>query len=190
MMRHQQPQAELSSYKVNLEKRVRADHPLRRISQRIDFNFVRKEVTEACGYHGNVSVDPAVILKMMFLLFFDNVASEWGLTHIIPERLDYMWFLGYGLDEEIPNQSVLSKAQKRWSTEVFEKVFVRVVGVCVEAGLVDGRKIHMDGSLVGADAAKGSVVKGSLEMIAALRKAYEAEQRKLEEHERAYHPSI
>jgi Transposase domain (DUF772) len=30
---------------------------------------------------------------------------------IIPERLDYLWFLGYGLDDEIPDHSVLSKAR-------------------------------------------------------------------------------
>ena len=47
------------------------------------------------GHNGNVSVDPAVILKMMFLLFFDNVRSERQLMEILPERLDYLWFLGY-----------------------------------------------------------------------------------------------
>jgi hypothetical protein len=51
----------------------------------------------------------------------------------------------------------------------------------VEAGLVDGTKIHMDGSVVNANAAKDSVVKSSPELIAALRKAYQAEERKLDE---------
>jgi len=32
---------------------------------------------------------------MMLLLFLDNVRSERELMRIIPERLDYMWFLGY-----------------------------------------------------------------------------------------------
>ena len=36
-------------------------------------------------------------MKMMLLLFLDNVRSERELMRIIPERLDYMWFLGYGL---------------------------------------------------------------------------------------------
>jgi transposase len=55
---------------------------------------------------------------MMLLLFLDNVRSERELMRIIPERLDYMWFLGYGLDDTIPNHSVLSKARKRWGQEV------------------------------------------------------------------------
>ena len=45
------------------------------------------------------------IMKMMLLLFLDNVRSERELMRIIPERVDYMWFLGYGLDDTVPNQT-------------------------------------------------------------------------------------
>ncbi|MEK7300529.1 MAG: transposase, partial [Nitrospirota bacterium] len=75
---------------------------------------------------------------MMFLLFYDNVASERELMQIIPERLDYLWFLGYGLDDEIPNHSVLSKARRRWGPAVFQRLFLRTVEQCVAAGLVSG----------------------------------------------------
>ena len=95
----------------------------------------------------------------MFLLFWDDIRSERELMQILPERLDYLWFLGYSLDDEIPNHSVLSKARKRWGLEVFESLFIRSVSQCVESGLVDGSKLHMDGSLVDADASKDSVVK-------------------------------
>jgi IS5 family transposase len=56
---------------------------------------------------------------MMLLLFLDDIKSERELMRIIPERLDYLWFLGYGLDNHIPDYSVLSKARKRWGKEVF-----------------------------------------------------------------------
>ena len=72
----------------------------------------------------------------MFLLFFDNVASERALMKIIAERMDYMWFLGYGLDDEIPNHSVLSKARARWGVDVFETLFIRIVAQCQLAGLI------------------------------------------------------
>jgi IS5 family transposase len=119
-------------------------------------------------------------MKMMFLLFFDDVSSERELMRIIPERLDYMWFLGYGLDDEIPNHSVLSKARRRWGAEVFEKLFVRIIRQCVDAGLVNGEKIHMDGSLVNANASKNSVVKGDETLIARLREVYQSEAKKLD----------
>jgi len=96
MMGMKEEQKDLFSYQVDLDKRVRQDHPLRKIRQMVDFSFVRGEVAERYGYNGNVSVDPAVILKMMFLLFYDNLPSERELMKVIPERLDYLWFLGTG----------------------------------------------------------------------------------------------
>ena len=83
MMGRKTDQKELFSYSVDLDKRVRADNPLRPMADRIDFTFVREEVKDFYGYNGNESVDPAVIMKMMFLLFFDNVASERELMRII-----------------------------------------------------------------------------------------------------------
>src|SRR5437764_8144814 len=168
MMGTHQPQEELFSYQVNLDKRVRADHPLRQVATAVDFTFVRAEVASRYGRNGNESVDPAILMKMMFLLFYDNVASERELVNIIPERLDYLWFLGYGLDDEIPNHSVLSKARARWGQEVFQSLFVRTIAQCVEAGLVDGKKLYVDSSLIDADAARGAVIKGAPELIAAL----------------------
>ena len=181
MMGEQKSEPELFNYAVNLEKRVRSNHPLRQVKAAIDFGFVREEVAHCYGKKGNESVDPVVILKMMFLLFFDDIKSERELMEVIGERLDYLWFLDYGLDEKIPDHSVLSKARARWGEEVFESLFVRTVAQCVEAGLVDGRKLHVDSSLVDADAAKESVIKGAPQLIAALKRAYQATESKLEE---------
>jgi IS5 family transposase len=99
---------------------------------------------------------------------------------MLPERLDYLWFLGYGLDDEIPDHSVLSKARAKWGAEVFESLFIRSVTRCVEAGLVEGSRIHIDGSLVDANASKDSVVKSDPEMIERLREVYDVQEAKLE----------
>src|SRR6266446_7138802 len=181
MMGEQKSEAQLFNYAINVEKRVRSNHPLRQVKAAIDFGFVREEVAHCYGKKGNESVAPEVILKMMFLLFFDDIKSERELMEVIGERLDYLWFLDYGLDEKIPDHSVLSKARARWGKEVFESLFVRTVAQCVEAGLVDGQKLHVDASLVDADAAKESVIKAAPPLIAALKRAYQATESKLEE---------
>lgn len=143
---------ELFSYSVDLEKRVRADHPLRQVVERIDFSFVREAIQDCYGKNGNESVDPEIILKLMFLLFWDDIRSERELMRMLPERLDYLWFLGHSLDDEVTDHSVLSKARRGWGSEVFESLFIRSVIPCVEAGLVESSKVHMDGSLVDANA--------------------------------------
>lgn len=180
MMGTHVPQSELFSYRVNLDERVRDDHPLRKVLAMCDFTFVREQVKATYGTNGNVGLDPEVVVKLMFLLFWDNVKSERELMRSLPERLDYLWFLGYGLDDAIPNHSVLSKARRRWGGEVFESIFVRSVSLCLEQGLVGGKRLHMDGCLVDADAAKGSVVKSDPEMIDHLRAAYAIQEGKLE----------
>lgn len=188
MIGHLKTQKELFSYAINLEKRVRADHPLRRIRELVDFDFVREEVEDLYGYNGNESVPPAVILKLLFLLFYDNVASERELMRMIPERLDYLWFLGYGIDDEIPDHSVLSKARARWGRRAFERFFVRIVRQCLQAGLIEGHKIHLDGSLVEAHASTKSVMKSGPELIGVLKKLYQAEEAKLDKRGHAGRP--
>jgi transposase len=121
MMGQHEGQKALFSYQVDLDRRVRADHPLRAVRSAVDFGFVRPEVARFYGYNGNESVDPAVILKLMFLLFWDGIRSERELMRMLPERLDYLWFLGFGLDDEIPDHSVLSKARARWGREASKR---------------------------------------------------------------------
>src|SRR6266566_9203795 len=98
MMGEHKSEPHLFNYAVNLEKLVRANHPLRQVKAAIDFSIVREEVAHCYGRNCIESVPPEVILKMMFLLFFDDVKSERELMEVIGERLDYLWFLDYGLD--------------------------------------------------------------------------------------------
>jgi transposase len=143
---------------IDLEKRIPGKHILRNIKETIDFNFIYNEVKNHYGYNGNESVPPPTVLKMMLLLFLYNVRSERELMETIPLRLDWLWFLGYDIDSEIPDHSVLSKARSRWGVEAFKSFFERIVWQCVEAGLVSGDKLFVDASLVNADASNNSVV--------------------------------
>lgn len=159
MMGKEEPgQGKLFYTGFSLEERVRADHPLRRIADAVDFGFINDEVADKYGRNGNVSVPPPVVLKLMLLLVLYNVRSERELMDTLPERLDWLWFLGYDIDTPIPNHSVLSKARKRWGVEVFRRVFERIVWQCVEAGLVDGEKLFMDSTFVRADASNSAIV--------------------------------
>jgi len=158
MMGLHQKQTELWVEPVNLGRRIPEDHFLRKLNKMLDLGFVREEVAKFYGRNGNVSVDPVVIMKMMLLLFLDDVKGERELMRIIPLRIDYLWYLGYGLEDEVPDHSVLSKARARWGEEVFKRLFQMTVTKCLEAGLIDGSKLHMDSSLVRANASKRSIV--------------------------------
>jgi len=141
-------QAKLFYHGVSLERRMPEEHPLRKIKQLVDFNFIRSQVADLYGNNGNQSVDPAVILKLMFLLFYENIKSERALMRQLPLRLDWLWFCDYDLDEDTPDHSVLAKARRRWGTEVFQQFFINILEQCITAGLVDGETIYIDSSTI------------------------------------------
>src|SRR3954464_14061312 len=141
MMGRQAKQTQWWSDPVNVFARIPEDHILRRLNQILNLDFVRTELRGKYGRNGQVSVDPVVIMKMMLLLFLDDVKSERELMRIIPLRLDYLYFLGYGLEDEVPDHSVLSKARRRWGQEVFGQLFARTVEQCARAGLIGGDKL-------------------------------------------------
>ena len=120
MMGKQSPQeAKLFYYDICLERRIPQKHLLRKIEDILDFGFVYPLVKDCYGKNENISVPPPVIMKMMLLLFLYDVRSEREFMDTIPLRLDWLWFLGYDLDDEIPNHSVLSKARARWGIDIF-----------------------------------------------------------------------
>ncbi len=157
MGRPQEAAGKLFYTGITLDGRVRADNPLRAIRAAIDFDFVRPLVRPLYGARGNESIDPALLLKFLFLLFYEQVYSARALMERMSERLDWLWFCGLDLDSVIPDHSVISKARKRWGTEVFAKFFGRVLDQCVEAGLVDGKLVHVDSSIVAANADKAKL---------------------------------
>jgi transposase len=157
MGKRQQGDPKLFYSGFSLDRRVPADHPLRRILQVVDFDFVRPRVAGLYGVNGHVSVDPVVILKILFLLFYEKVPSERAFLRQLPLRLDWLWFCGYDLDDEIPDHSVISKARRRWSKAVFAELFRRILQQCIEAGLVDGTIVHLDSSMIAGNVSKDTL---------------------------------
>jgi hypothetical protein len=89
MMGRHARQNELWGEPVNLARRIPADHPLRKLRERVQLDFVREEVAGSYGRKGNVSVDPVVVLKMMLLLFSRQRAERAGTDadHPVADRL-------------------------------------------------------------------------------------------------------
>lgn len=157
MGRRQRIEAKLFYPNLSLDSRVRADNPLRQVKAMVDFDFVRAAVKPLYGVRGNPSVDPAVLMKLMLLLVLENIHSERELMERMSERLDWMWFCGYDWDDTIPNHSVISKARRRWGVVVFKEMFHRVLSQCVDAGLVDGQTLHVDASVIRANADRSTL---------------------------------
>lgn len=137
---------------VNLADRIPPNHPLRQIKALIPFESIRRRVADCYGGNGHVSADPTVLLKLLFLLYYENVRSERELVQHLRYRLDWLWFCNLDLDDPIPHHSVLSKARRRWGLQVFEEAFAEILQLCVAAGLVADKTVHVDATGLTANA--------------------------------------
>jgi transposase len=158
MMGHtRQRESKLFYTSFSLDQRIGRDNRYRRLSEVLDFSFIRPMVARHYGSNGHASEDPIVIMKLMLILFLENIPSERELMRRLPERLDWLWFCEFDLDDILPNHSVPSKARRRWGLEVFEEFFQVVLTQCMKAGLVDGETIHIDSSLIQGDVSVDSL---------------------------------
>lgn len=144
-------------YQISLDQLVPPDHLVRRLEDVLDLSWIRKATAEAYSHTGRPSIDPVVVAKMMLLGFLYNISSERQLAREIQVNLAYRWYLGYDLNEAIPNHSVLSKARRRVGVEFFESLFGYVVTRCSEEGLIGGENLLIDSTIVAADASLDSI---------------------------------
>jgi transposase len=146
-------------YQVSLDSLVPQHHLLRQIAEAIDFSFIYPLARPYYSHTGQPSVDPVVIFKTLLIGYLYGVTSERRLMGEIQVNLAYRWFLGYDLDEAIPDHSVLSEARARFGMGVFEAFFEGSIEMCREAGLLSEGPVYVDTTLVQAAASMDSVVK-------------------------------
>jgi IS5 family transposase len=66
-------------------------------------------------------------------------------------NLAIRWFIGYGLHEDLPDHSSLTRIRQRWGAERFRRIFQRTVQACIAAKIATGEIVHVDASLIRAD---------------------------------------
>jgi transposase len=152
---------------ISLEDMVPEDNFYRQVEQSIDFEFVRDLVGDFYSNIGRPSVDPVVFFKLQLIAFFEGIRSERQLMETVNLNLAHRWFIGYDLDEPVPDHSSLSKIRDRYGLEVFQQFFEHIVELCIEAGLVWGEELYFDSTKVQANAN----IKGMIE-----RTEFEAQQ--------------
>lgn len=161
MMGHQVERAQLF-YEFSLERQVPSDHLLRRIDQVLDLSWLRAELAPFYSAIGRPSIDPELMIRMLLVGYCYGIRSERRLCDEDHLNLGYRWFCRLGLDGAVPNHSTFSKARhgRFREAEVFRRVFERVVGACMTAGLVGGEGFAIDASVIEADASYALRVDG------------------------------
>ena len=126
---------------VSLEELVPADHFYRQLEQKLDLSFVRGLTGKSYARGGRPSIDPIVFLKLQLVMFFDGIRSERQLMQLSADRLSVRWYLGYDLNEPLPDHSSLTRIRGRYGIEIFRRFFEEITSQCQQAGLVWGKEL-------------------------------------------------
>lgn len=138
---------------VSLESLVPKDNFYRQVEAKLDLSFVRDLVQHLYKPFGRPGIDPVVFFKLQLIMFFEGIRSERQLMDMVAMRLDCRWFIGYDLNENVPDHSSLTYIRNRFGLEIFQRFFEQIVEMCIKAGLVWGKELHFDGTMVRANAA-------------------------------------
>src|SRR6266699_708947 len=141
---------------VSLEELVAQDHFYRHLERTLDLSCVREFVQETYAGGGRPSIDPIVFFKLQLVMFFEGIRSERLPMRHAADRLSVRWYLGYDLNEPLPDHSSLTRIRERYGVEVLCRFFEKIVEQCQEAGLVWGRELYIDAAKVQANASRDS----------------------------------
>lgn len=138
-------------YNFSLDEKIPKDHLLRRINEAVDFSFIYSMVKEHYSHTGAPSVDPVVVFKLSLIGYLYDISSERRLLEEASLNLAYLWFLGYEIDEPLPDHSIMTKARTRFGVDTYREFFHAAVKACIDAGLVEGEACFLDSTLIDAN---------------------------------------
>ena len=101
---------------------------------------------------GRPGIDPVVYFKMLMIGFFENLPSERAIASRCEDSLSLRAFLGYDLTETTPDHSSLSVIRARLGVEIYQSALEIVLAGLYENGLLKGRHLGIDSSIIEANA--------------------------------------
>src|ERR1700726_3540504 len=149
-------------YSFRLDDAVPEDHPVREIAAVLDLSWVYAQVASYYPRMGRPSIDPVLMIRMLIVGYVFAIRSERALCREVQVNLAYRWFCGLSIEDKVPDHSAFSRARNErfGDSAIFRRVFERVVGTCIAAGLVGGEGFAVDASLIEADANRQRSIPG------------------------------
>jgi transposase len=134
---------------------------LNRTLEEMDF---ARQVRELCApayadvaRGGRPGIDPVVYFKMLMIGFFEGIESERQIAARCEDSLSLRGFLGYALEEATPDHSSMSIIRQRLGSDCFARVFALVLATLQSHGLLKGRHLGIDSSVIEANASLRSL---------------------------------
>src|SRR5665647_1552826 len=108
---------------------------------------------------GRPSIAPGVYFRMLFIGYFEGLDSQRGIAWRCADSLGLRSFLGVALTEATPVHASMTIIRQRLPESVFDKVFVFVLRLLEQKGLLRGKAVAIDATTLEANAAMRSIVR-------------------------------
>ena len=147
-----QRSGELFSY-VDLESRVRSDHPLRAIREIANaaLKDLSRDFTRLYTNFGRPSIPPERLLRAMLLHAFYGIRSERQLMERMEFDLLFRWFVGLGVDDPVWDHSTFTKNRDRLLEGEIAAKFLRALLAQPQVKrLLSSDHFSVDGTLIEA----------------------------------------
>jgi transposase len=145
-------------YQLHLDDLVPKENFYRQLDSGLDLNFLYKETSAYYGTEGQDSIDPVVFFKICLVGYLNNINSDRRLIEYCSNCLDVRLYIRYDIDEPLPWHSTISRTRQLYGEEVFLNLFKRVLSMCVEKGMVRGKRQAVDSAYIKANASMDSLL--------------------------------
>jgi transposase len=108
---------------------------------------------------GRPGIPPGIYFRMLFIGYFEGLDSQRGIAWRCADSLALRTFLGLALTEATPVHASMTIIRQRLPEAVFDKVFVFVLGMLEQKGLLRGKAVAIDATTLEANAAMKSIVR-------------------------------
>lgn len=150
----------------SLRQLIPDDHILVRIDHVLDLTWLPHEVADCyCADNGRPGIDPEAAVRLMLAGLLLGIVHDRKLMREAQVNLAIRWFVSYGLHEDLPHHSSLTRIRQRWGAERFRSIFERTVKACVDARIATGEIVHVDASLIRADVSWESLAVRHVEAV-------------------------
>jgi len=139
----------------SLDEKIAEHHPVRVVNRVLDsINISALENKYAGG--GASSYHPRMLLKVMVYAYLTNIYSSRKIEECLQQNIHFMWLSG--MSE--PDHNTINRFRGERLKEVLKPIFVQVVHLLAEAGLVSLKELYTDGTKLEANANRYTFVWG------------------------------
>ncbi len=141
-----------SSFHTLLYNKIPQNHILRIVDETVDFSFINELLQDTyCKRFGRPGKEPILMCKLLFLKHMYNLSDK-RLIEEASLNLAHLYFLHLNPEDELPNDSLLSKFRRhRIDETTLDEIITEIVRQCVEKNIIDSGSVSIDSTHIVAN---------------------------------------